>query len=152
MRNWAILLVAVILISCKKNTYENYYSFANNGWNADSIVCLTYTISDTTKKYNLSIKIRHTVDYKFQNLFLFLGASSKDTIEIMLANKSGKWLGEGVSDVREFEYILNKERIFLKKGEYKLRIEQAMRHGAAEKIEKLEHILDVGLMVSEHND
>ena len=76
----------------------------------------------------------------------------KDTIEIMLASKNGKWLGSGISDVREVEYVFDKNRIFSKKGEYKIRVEQAMRYGPKDKIENLEHILDIGLIVSEHHD
>ena len=111
-----------------------------------------YTISDTTIKYDLSLKIRHTIDYEFQNLFFFLEDIKKDTIEIILASKNGKWLGSGISDVREVEYVFDKNRIFSKKGEYKIRVEQAMRYGPKDKIENLEHILDIGLIVSEHHD
>ena len=152
MRNYVILLFSVILLSCDNTSYENYYSFNADGWNSDSIVSFKYIVSDTTKKYDLSLKIRHTVDYEFQNLFLFISADKKDTVEIILANKSGKWLGKGVSDVREVEYIIDKERIFAKKGEYELKLEQAMRYDALEKIEDLKEVLDVGLIIVEHND
>ena len=147
-----MLFFSIILVSCKNTTYENYHSFTNDGWNTDSIVSFKYTISDTTKKYDVSLKIRHTVEYEFQNLFLFLDGDNKDTVEISLANKRGKWLGSGISDVREFEYIYNTGRIFSKKGDYKLNLEQAMRYGSAEKIENLKHLLDLGLIVSEHNE
>ena len=152
MRNYVILLGSVILLSCDNTNYENYYSFSADGWNSDSIVSFKYIVSDTTKKYDLSLKIRHTVDYEFQNLFLFISADKKDTVEIILANKSGKWLGKGVSDVREVEHIIGKERIFAKKGEYELKLEQAMRYDALEKIEDLKEVLDVGLIIVEHND
>jgi gliding motility-associated lipoprotein GldH len=115
-------------------------------------VVFQYTISDTTKLYDFSLKIRHTVDYEFQNLFLFLEGEKKDTIEIILSNKSGKWLGTGICDVREFEYIFDKEQFFTKKGKHELKIEQAMRYGSVEKIENLEHVLDLGLMIRRHND
>ena len=152
MRNYSLVFFWVILISCGNTTLENYHSFNHNGWNTDSIVSFKYTITDTTKKYDLSLKIRHTVDYEFQNLFLFLEEANKDTIEIILANKNGQWLGSGISDVREFEYFFAKQRTFTKKGDYELSIEQAMRHASVHKIVNLENILDIGLIVSEHND
>ena len=107
MRNYVILLGSVILLSCDNTNYENYYSFSADGWNSDSIVSFKYIVSDTTKKYDLSLKIRHTVDYEFQNLFFFLEETKKDTIEITLSNKSGKWLGSGICDVREVEYFFD---------------------------------------------
>ena len=51
----------------------------------------------------------------------------------MLANKNGKWKGVGVSNVRELEYFFDKEKVFLQRKEYELRIEQAMRYGDVEK-------------------
>lgn len=142
----------MFLFSCINNTHKEYRSFNNNIWNTDSAAVFKYTISDTTIKYDLSLKIRHTIDYEFQNLFFFLEDIKKDTIEIILASKNGKWLGSGISDVREVEYVFDKNRIFSKKGEYKIRVEQAMRYGPKDKIENLEHILDIGLIVSEHHD
>jgi len=152
MRNYLLFFIVTILLSCSNNAYEDYHSFKHKSWNTDSIASFKYTISDTTIKYDLSLRIRHSVDYEFQNLYLFLEENQKDTIEIILANKSGKWMGNGVGDVREFHYVFDKKRSFFKKGEYKLNIEQAMRYGSKAKIENLEHILDIGLIVSEHNE
>ena len=152
MRSYLLFFFATILSSCGNTTYENYHSFNHMGWSADSIIEFKYNIIDTAKAYDLNLKIRHTVDYEFQNLFLFLEDTSKDTVEIILANKNGKWLGTGISDVRELEYVVYSSRNFSKKGEHELRIEQAMRYGELNKIETLEHILDVGLIVAKHND
>jgi gliding motility-associated lipoprotein GldH len=152
MHNCLLIFFSIILLSCGNNTYEDYHSFKYKRWNTDSIVSFKYTILDTTIKYDLSLSIRHSVDYEFQNLFIFLEETHKDTIEIILANKSGKWIGSGISDIREVKYNFDNERIFAKKGEYMLSIEQAMRYGSQAKIENLEHILDVGLIVAKHNE
>ena len=55
-------------------------------------------------------------------------------------------------DIRELKYPFEKGKRFFKKGEYELRVEQAMRYGSQQKIEKLHHILDVGLTISTHNE
>ena len=152
MRSYLLFFFAITLFSCGNTTYENYHSFNYSGWHTDSVIRFKYTVVDTAKTYDLTLKIRHTVDYEFQNLFLFLEDIKKDTVEIILASKNGKWLGSGISDVREVEYVFDKNRIFSKKGEYKIRVEQAMRYGPKDKIENLEHILDIGLIVSEYHD
>ena len=152
MRNYFLLFFGIILFSCSKTRYENYYSFNNNGWNSDTIIRFKYTIVDTVNPYDIKLKLRHNVNYEFQNLFLFLEETKKDTVEINLANKIGKWLGSGIGDIREVEYVFDKKRVFDKKGDYNLKIEQAMRHGPLDKIENLEHILAVGLIISENND
>ena len=72
----------------------------------------------------------------------------KDTFEIFLKDELGKPTGIGVSDVREIEYFFDKERVFSKSGDYKIIIEQYMRHGSLARIENLTNILAIGLIVS----
>ena len=152
MHNYLTALFLLIIVSCDSGIYEEYYSFDNQIWNTDSIIEFNYIILDTTKQYDLSLKFRHSIDYEFQNLFIFLYSKKKDTIELNLADKNGKWLGSGVSDIREVEYTFEKGRMFFKKGEHQLRIEQAMRYGFENKIENLENVLDIGLIISKKNE
>jgi gliding motility-associated lipoprotein GldH len=152
MRNFLVFLVIASLFSCDNIIYENYYSFNEGVWDADSTVNFEYTISDTLSLHDLSLSIRHSVDYEYQNLFLFLESDTKDTIEIMLADKSGKWYGRGISNIRELNYTLQTSKMFDKKGKYYITFEQAMRYGAGEKIQHLENITDIGLIISKHND
>ena len=65
------VFVFCFLVSCDTGTYEEYRSFKNDIWHADSVVVFEYSINDTTKLYNIDLNIRYTIDYKFQNLFLF---------------------------------------------------------------------------------
>ncbi len=152
MYNYLFLLLCVFLFSCGNTTYENYYSFSDKQWNTDSVVSFKYTISDTTKSYDLKLKFRHMVNYEFQNLFLFLEGNKKDTVEIVLSNKNGKWLGSGVCDVREVEYVFSEDVVFIKAGMQELQIEQAMRYGSVEKIENLGNVLDIGLIILETDE
>ena len=150
--NYLIGFFLITMLSCDSGIYEEYHSFDSQIWNTDSIIEFSYIISDTTKKYDLSLKLRHSIEYEFQNLFVFLYSKKKDTIEINLADKNGKWLGSGVSDIREVEYNIEKGRVFFRKGEYQLSIEQAMRYGFENKIDNLENVLDIGLIISKNNE
>jgi gliding motility-associated lipoprotein GldH len=86
--------------------YENYYSFENESWNSDSLKSFDFKIMDTTTTYSLSLNVRHSIDYEYQNLFVFVTGVVNDTIELILAEKNGKWKGSGISDVREFTHSL----------------------------------------------
>lgn len=147
-----LIFIYVVFSACENNTYKNYYSFENASWNTDSIVNFTFQILDTTKYYDISLKIRHNVYYEYQNLFLFLDGFSKDTVEIMLADKNGKWLGNGISDIREYEFLLEQQKQFFELKKYTLSVEQAMRYGSLEKLNDLNHITDLGLIVKEHHE
>ena len=152
MRNCYLLILAISLISCDNTVYENYYSFENESWNSDSLKSFDFEIMDTLVTYNLSLNVRHSTDYEYQNLFVFVSGEVNDTIELILADKNGKWKGSGISDVREFTHSLKKDRTFSKKGKYSINIEQAMRYGASEKIQNLPNILDIGLIIKKQDD
>ena len=111
-----------------------------------------FEIMDTLATYSLSLNVRHSIDYEYQNLFVFVSGEVNDTIELMLADKNGKWKGRGISDVREFTHNLKKDKTFSKKGKHYINIEQAMRYGASEKIQHLPNILDVGLIIKKQDD
>ena len=153
IRTLALIGTIVMFISCDSSiVFEEYKSFENQKWNTDSAAFFNYTITDTTSINTVKIKLRHTVDYEFQNLFLFIETDVLDTVELMLANKEGMWLGSGIGDVREFEFVYQKEKLFSKKGNYSFKIEQAMRYGMSEKIQVLNNVLALGLSIEKQNE
>ena len=148
IRTLAFIGTIVMFISCDSSiVFEEYKSFENQKWNTDSVAFFNYANSDTTSKNTIKIKLRHTVEYEFQNLFLFIETDVMDTVELMLANKEGMWLGSGIGDVREFEFEYQNAKLFSKKGYYSFKIEQAMRYGMAEKIQILNNVLAVGISI-----
>ena len=153
MRILFLIGTIVIFISCDSSiVFEEYKSFENQKWNTDSIVLFNYFTTDTTSKNIIKIKLRHTVEYEFQNLFLFIKAEKKDTIEIQLANKEGRWMGKGVGDIRTVEFVYKNKEVFSKKGDFIIEIEQAMRYGDFERIQQLKNIEAIGLSIEKQND
>ena len=153
IRTLALIGTIVMFISCDSSiVFEQYKSFENQKWNTDSTAFFNYTITDTTSINTVKIKLRHTVEYEFQNLILFVETDVIDTVELMLANKEGMWLGGGIGDVREFEFEYQNAKLFSKKGNYSFKIEQAMRYGMAEKIQVLNNVLAIGLSIEKQNE
>ena len=147
-----IFFFLLILIACNSNTvFEQHKSFENQLWNTDSTIVFNYLVEDTISQNQLIIKLRHTVEYEFQNLFLFIKSEKMDTIEIQLANKEGRWLGKGVGDIRTVDFVYKNKKVFSKKGNLIIEIEQAMRYGNFEKIQQLKHIESIGFR-AEKND
>ena len=152
-RIFILINVIFIFISCDNSiVFEEYKNFKNQKWNTDSVALFNYYVSDTTNQNRIKIKLRHTVDYEFQNLFLFIETDILDTVELVLANKEGMWYGKGIGDVREFEFEYQQEKLFSKKGDYPFKIEQAMRYGVAEKIQVLNNVIAVGLSIEKLNE
>ena len=153
IRIFILINIIFIFISCDDSiVFEEYKNFKNQKWNTDSAALFNYYVSDTTNQNRIKIKLRHTVDYEFQNLFLFIETDILDTVELVLANKEGMWYGKGIGDVREFDFEYQQEKLFSKKGDYVFKIEQAMRYGVVEKIQVLNNVIAVGVSIEKLNE
>ena len=143
-----MFFLLIFFISCQNDSiYEKYHSFENNMWNTDTVVSFSVDIKDSLINYDAFLMIRHTIEYDYQNLFLFTQFSNlNDTLEIYLADKAGKWNGSGFGDVRELNipFFTAKQLNFKNNSFY---IEQAMRYAEKEKIINLKGIKAIGLRI-----
>ena len=140
----------MFFISCQNDSiYEKYHSFENNMWNTDTVVSFTVNTKDSLTNYDATLMIRHTTEYDYQNLFLFTKSSNiKDTLEIYLADKAGKWNGSGFGDVRELTIpFFTAKQLNIKNNLF--HIEQAMRYAEKDKIINLKGIKAIGLRIRE---
>jgi gliding motility-associated lipoprotein GldH len=153
MRIIFVFLSLLLLVCCNTNTESSYSVFEEDSWHADSIITLNHSVVDTITKQNLYLKIRHTTDFEYQNFFLFVGFEEiRDTIEVILSEKNGKWLGSGFGDVKEVEFCLAKEIIFNSKKASKVTVEQAMRYGEQPVITNLKGIIALGINIKKSED
>ena len=158
MRSLLIVLTTTSLFSCINNVLFSGDKEIETAWDTDSLVVFHFHVSDTTKTYYSEIKLRHSTLYSYQNLFVFIhttnpeGERITDTVECILADKTGKWRGKGIGDILEFSKIYKDACLFETSGKYKIEIEQAMRHGDLAEIETLEEIKSVGVCVGQKTD
>ena len=149
----ALLIVTILLGSCSSNTvYNETVDISPEGWYKDEAAAFAVTIEDTVKNYNFYLTVRNTTDYRYSNLFIFLNTilpnnnKTRDTIELVLADYTGKWLGNGWGSVKENNLLLKKNLRFPLKGEYRFFIQQAMR------TDTLKGIRSVGLRLETTED
>lgn len=140
----------ILLWGCTGNVaYENYMEIPEGGWHQNDPAVFSVEIADTNTYYNLFINIRHDVNYKYRNLWVFAdidypdGRSTSDTIEFVIGNKEGKWLGKGLGKTKEDNILLSRNIRFVNKGEYLFSFRQGMR----EEDQILENINDFGISV-----
>lgn len=142
-----LFFLAVGFVSCQnENKKEVYHSFNNNTWNTDSIVSFELDNIDTTSSHDLYLMVRHTTNFKFQNLFLFTNfENQQDTLELFLSEKSGRWLGKGFGEIKELKIRIKENVNFKENQDQIFSVEQAMRYEDLEKIINLTEIVAVGL-------
>ena len=142
-----LFFLAIGFVSCQnENKKEVYHSFNNNSWNTDSIVSFELDNIDTTSPHDLYLMVRHTTNFKFQNLFLFTNfENQQDTLELFLSEKSGRWLGKGFGEIKELKIRIKENVNFKENQDQIFSVEQAMRYEDLEKIINLTEIVAVGI-------
>ncbi|CAM1354312.1 MULTISPECIES: gliding motility lipoprotein GldH [Tenacibaculum] len=148
-------LVAMLLASCDSNSeFDNYITLPKSAWNKKNTIQFTFPINDSIGKKNLFINLRNNKDYAYSNLFLITqmdfpdGQIIIDTLEYDMADVTGKFLGEGFTDIKENKLFYKENITFPRKGEYTFKVRQAMRkNGEVEGIEELEGITHVGFRI-----
>lgn len=146
---FVFLLAATFLCSCdSERVFEQNKAIPDATWNADHKVIFETYISDTISLYDLYINIRNSGNFKFSNLYIFVdvfmpdGKIERDTIECILADAQGRWLGKsGSGSVWDNQILFNHKTRFPGAGKYIFRFEQGMRE------KELEHIMEVGFRV-----
>ena len=142
-----LFFLVVGFVSCQnENKKEVYHSFNNNTWNTDSIVSFELDNIDTTSSHDLYLMVRHTTNFKFQNLFLFTNfENQQDTLELFMSEKSGRWLGKGFGEIKELKIRIKENVNFKENQDQIFSVEQAMRYEDLEKIINLTEIVAVGI-------
>jgi gliding motility-associated lipoprotein GldH len=142
------IILSILIISCNRNQiFNKYLTLPEGGWNKDNKLSFEIDIKDKNPLYNVYLTVRHADSYPFSNLFLFLktkypsGKTSIDTLECILADQKGKWIGDGAGDLFDNKIAIKKNLRFPETGKYTFVFEQGMR------IEILPLILDFGMTV-----
>ena len=138
-----MLGVILGLSSCRKNiVYSQFYPIPSGLWAIDSVAHFSYSIADTAPTYTILLYVRHTERYPYQNMWLFVGDSSRrDTIEFYLADDRGQWLGDAHHGFIEMPVLYEENYHFVDTGLYHLDIQHGMRDSL------LRGIVDVGVEV-----
>jgi gliding motility-associated lipoprotein GldH len=150
---WTVIPCAVLLLAgCDGDiVHQSDMPVEGAAWDRAWKPAFAVDITDTISAHNVFIDIRHTGDYPYSDLYLFITATgpglptTRDTVECLLADPTGKWYGKGqgfiFADRVEAEVLYQVNRRFPRKGRYTFQLEQAMRD------ERLPGVIDVGLSV-----
>lgn len=154
-----ILGIVVAFVSCDSSSvFDQYISLKKNSWSLADSINFKVQINDTLSRNNVYINIRNNKEYQFSNLYLIThvdfpnGKKIVDTLQYEMTDKNGKFLGNGISEIKHSKLILKENIIFPISGQYSISIWQAMRrNGEVKGINKLPGISDVGLRIEKVN-
>ena len=129
---WFIILCLCLAACGPKVSYSHFTACPNAHWNADSIVTFSFPVPDTLHEYDILLQVRHTDDYSYQNMWLFVQegyideAPIVDTLEFYLADERGRWLGNGRTRIT-MPVLYREAMSFPHSGDYRIAIQQGMR-------------------------
>ena len=129
------LLAAVLLASCGKNVVlDGLHTFEDSRWHMDSVVTVVWEPEQSEDPVFMSMYIRHSTEYPYNNLFLFRsiestqGVEYTDTVNVALADPLGVWNGSGMSNLKTLEIPIGQGAVRFRDDErYTLKITQGMR-------------------------
>ena len=142
------LLCVLFLSSCDRaRIFEQNQDIPESGWNSKSVLKYDVQIQDPSTAANFYINVRNGDGYPYSNLFLFIkttfpnGKISNDTLECILADAKGKWLGSGMGDIYDNQIPFKRNVRFPIKGTYTFEIQHGMR------TDNVPLIMDIGLRI-----
>ncbi|MCQ2194939.1 MAG: gliding motility lipoprotein GldH [Paludibacteraceae bacterium] len=143
------LLMVLGCLSCSDEgvVFQQAKEFPASGWSKDSVAVFNYEAVDTTGAYDIVVDLRNDGSYRYQNFWLFIRSVSpdsvvfSDTLECVLADNYGRWIGEGSGSFRHLPVMFLSEVKFPKTGVYSFELVQGMREDV------LAGIHDVGIRI-----
>ena len=147
------ILIFYLSSSCVDSNATRIDKEILNGWDLEESI--KFEISDTIDfSSNVFFYLRNNNDYPFSNIFLIASLKSNqkvyetDTLEYMMADNKGKWLGKGYSDIKESKLLWKRNWKPFFSPPYIFEIKQANRKIGQIKGDKyLSGILSLGLSI-----
>ncbi len=143
------LFAVILLVSSCSNTGGSVEMKNLQGkWPKKAEQKFTLEIEDAQHPKNIIFVVRNNNDYPYSNIRLFahlneenLPTKNVDTLNYILAEPNGNWLGKGFGDTKEilFQYKINYK--FPKPGRYQIGVTHGMR------TDTLKGIEDIGVKV-----
>jgi gliding motility-associated lipoprotein GldH len=150
----SLLLLAVLFFAAcdSKRVFEQNTEIPNNVWNVKNVVKFDVDVNDIKTPTNFYVNVRNADGFPYSNLYLYIkttmpnGQISNDTLECVLADETGKWLGNGMGDIYDNQIPFKRNVRFPVTGKYTFEMQHGMR------VEDLPLIMDVGLRIEKAGD
>lgn len=123
------LFVVSTIIACDKQTiYHTFQPIPNGEWQQKDTLFFNVEVPDSFTYYKLFIGLRNNHKYSYQNINLSISCDipgsnplPADTLQFTLADKEGRWKGNGWGGIYQSEFFAGTVGI-AKPGTYRFKI------------------------------
>jgi gliding motility-associated lipoprotein GldH len=129
-----VFFCGIAAISCgPKIVYEQSRDI-KQPWSYGQSLTYDFEITDTTKAYDLSLKVDHRSDFTYENMYVKVttifpdGKKVDHPLSLQLASPNGTWIGDCRGDFCSAKIFLASSAYYKHKGRYKINFEQFSRN------------------------
>lgn len=123
------------LVSCHRQgiLYSHLEEIGKEGWSVNDPIKFSFSVTDTTKVYDLLLDVSHSADYAWQNLYVQIetdypqDSTKTDIISLEFSDRFGGWEGRCGSKSCTLKIPLQLRTKFPMPGDYALIFNQYMR-------------------------
>ena len=152
LSKFGFFVALLLLVSCDTpKVYDEYQAIYSDGWLATESVDFEIEMEAVEGSvFNYLIGLRNNNDYLYSNIFFFVdvenpaGAHQQDTLQYLLAQPNGKWIGAGVGAIKHNLFKFKQDQS-MEAGIYKIKLSHGMRD------EVLVGIEDIGFRIERSN-
>jgi gliding motility-associated lipoprotein GldH len=137
--------------ACDPNKiYDKNVDIEKYTWDINNKLNYEVDITDTNQIYRISVNVRHTNFFQFNNMWLMVyttfpdGKTLSKRVELPLADKDGKWHGDCLGDICDLNVTIQEKAFFNQKGKHQFVFEQIMRNKDLN-VDQLPGIMAMGL-------
>ena len=117
VKKTSLFVLSAVLLSllsgCSDDNvhFEEYYAIPDQDWYQRNQVTFEFDIPDTEQRYDLYFNLRHNKAFEWKNIWVFLtfevpgGQMDRDTLEFVLQDGQGRWLGTSSGDLRDGSFL-----------------------------------------------
>jgi gliding motility-associated lipoprotein GldH len=160
-KNSVFIFLGLLILACfscsDQTIFSAYQPLENSAWKANEKKVFEFEIKDTISPKNMFIHIRNNSQYEFSNLYVITslqfpnGKEVIDTLQYEMADATGRFLGQGFTEIKENKLFYKEQKVFPELGKYTFGIYQAMRkNGEVNPISSIKGIQDVGISIENY--
>ena len=142
------IVLLTSLLSCSEPPfYEKSYSFQHKVWKHGEEARFVVDIDDIELEYDFKIIVRTTLDYQFNNLWVFMntkapnGETGREPYEIKITNPDGSWIGTKTGSIVETPLSFRRRKL-PSKGSYTFSIEQGISEATVDEVLDLVFVVE----------
>jgi len=125
----SILLLSSLFVSCDSSKiYHEVEIFENHRWEKSKKIIFEPEITEIGKNYKFTFNIRYFSGFPHTHIKLNVnitnpdGVIYSDKVKIQTRTKDFKYIGDGMGDYWDLDYVFIEEQQIKKAGKYKIEI------------------------------